>query len=318
MTRVALIMTRVALIGLALAAALPAAGCMNTMATLQEDRSAQTTKQAQQPQLDASRWMEWAPLAGLRPLFRLAGAQLPHPANTSNAVTLRSDETPTERPVQRSATRSKIPAQPAVLAAQSGTASRSPMPRRQSASGLPAKIPEQSPRLSQARTTAPIVPQARPAPPTPPVGPLARPPAVEEPPVTGSNPALAGTRTTASVETQKTPSMSPLRQPEPKGSLLYLAVQSEIRTVADLNGKPIALGAQEPAVERAIKQAFAAAAVTPIFVGDAQTDAVQQLVDREVMAAPLGIGHQPATELSDTAATLSQSDLRLLELPLDL
>jgi len=101
-------------------------------------------------------------------------------------------------------------------------------------------------------------------------------------------------------------------------SVLYLAVQSEIRTVADLNGKPIALGAQEPTVERAVKQAFAAAGVTPIFVGDAQTDEVQLLVDREVMAAPLGIGHQPATELSDTAATLSQSDLRLLELPLDL
>jgi hypothetical protein len=299
------------------------------MAALREGRSAQTTKQVQQPQVDATRWMKWTPLAGLRPLFRL-----PHPVNTVNAITVQFDPTPddrhAERPVQRSATRSKIPAQPAVLVAQSGTASRSPMPRRQSASGLPAKIPEQSPRLSQARTTAPIVPQAGPAPPTPPVGPLARPPAVaepprqqadpsaEEPPVTGSNPALAGSRTTASVEAQKTPSTSPLRQPEPKGSLLYLAVQSEIRTVADLNGKPIALGAQEPAVERAIKQAFAAAGVTPIFVGDAQTDEVQRLVDREVMAAPLGIGHQPATELSDTAATLSQSDLRLLALPLDL
>src|SRR3954470_20786224 len=225
-------MTRVALIGLALAAALPAAGCTGTMAALREGRSAQTTKQVQQPQVDAIRWMKWTPLAGLRPLFRL-----PHPVNTVNAITVQFDPTPDAQhaghPVQRSATRSKIPAQLAVLVAQSGTASRSPMPRRQSASGLPAKIPEQSPRLSQARTTAPIVPQARPAPPTPPVGPLARPPAVAEPPrqqadpsaeeptVTGSNPALAGSRTTASVEAQKTPSMSPLRQPEPKGSLLY-------------------------------------------------------------------------------------------------
>jgi TRAP-type uncharacterized transport system substrate-binding protein len=116
-----------------------------------------------------------------------------------------------------------------------------------------------------------------------------------------------------------TPSTSPLRQPEPKGSVLYLAVRSEIRTVADLDGKPIALGTQEPAVERAIKQAFAAAGVTPIFVGDAQTDAVQRLVAREIMAAPLGIiGQRPSTELTDVAATLSRSDLRLLELPLDL
>jgi len=328
-------MTRVALIGFALAAALPAAGCMNTMPALREGRSAQTMEQVQQPQVDASRWMRWTPLAGLvapfRPLFRLAGAQLPHPANTSNAITLRFDETPAEHPDQRSAMRSKVLAQPAVLVAQSGTASRRPMPRRQSTSGLPAKIPEQLPRFSPARTTAPIVPQAGPAPPAPSVGPLARPPAVAEPPrqqadpsaeeptETGSNPALAGSRTTASAEARNTPSTSPLRQPEPKGSLLYLAVHREIRTVADLNGKPIALGAQEPAVERAIKRAFAAAGVTPIFVGDAQTDAVQRLVTREVMAAPLGIFSQrPATELTDTAATLSRSDLRLLELPLDL
>src|SRR4051812_17698084 len=279
-------MTRVALIGLALAAALPAAGCMGTMVALRESRSAQTTKQVQQPQA-------------------LAGAQLPHPANTSNAAPLRFDPTPDAqhagRPVQRSATRSKIPAQPAVLVAQRGAASRSPMPRRQSASGLPAKIPEQLPRLSHARTTAPIVPKAGPAPPTPPVGPLARPPAVAEPPrqqadpsaeeptVTGSNPASAGSRTTASVEAQKTSSMSPLRQPEPKRLVLYLAVQSEIRTLADLDGKRIALGAQDPAVESAIKQAFAAAGVAPIFVGDAQTDALHRLVAREVVAAPLGI-----------------------------
>ena len=121
-------MMRVALIGLALAAALPATGCMNTMATLQEDRSAQTTKQVQQPQVDATSWMKWAPLAGLWPLFRLAGAQLPPPANTSNAVAVRLDPTPdaqhAERPVQRSATRSKIPAQPAVLVAQSGSPKR--------------------------------------------------------------------------------------------------------------------------------------------------------------------------------------------------
>src|SRR4051812_14469509 len=102
-----------------------------------------------------------------------------------------------------------------------------------------AKVPEQLSRLSHARTTASIVPQAGPAPPAPPVSPLARPPAVAEPPrqqaapaaeeptVTESNPTLAGSRTTASVEAQKTPSTSPLRQPEPKGSVLYLAVRSE-------------------------------------------------------------------------------------------
>src|SRR5215204_3752308 len=95
----------IALIGLALAAALPAAGCMGTTAALREGRSAQTTEQVQQPQVDATRWMRWTPLAGLRPLFRLAGAQLPHPANTSNAITLRFDETPAEHPDQRSATR---------------------------------------------------------------------------------------------------------------------------------------------------------------------------------------------------------------------
>ena len=50
-------MIRVALIGLALAAALPAAGCMGTVATLREGRSAQTTEQVQQPQVDATRWI---------------------------------------------------------------------------------------------------------------------------------------------------------------------------------------------------------------------------------------------------------------------
>ena len=145
-------MIRVALIGLALVAALPAAGCMNTMATLQEDRSAQTTGQVQQPQVDATRWMKWTPLAGLRPLFRLAEVRLPHPVNTVNAITVQFDPTPddrhAERPVQRSTARLKSVPRPTVLVAQSGTASRSPMPRRQSASGLPAKVPEQSPRLS--------------------------------------------------------------------------------------------------------------------------------------------------------------------------
>jgi TRAP-type uncharacterized transport system substrate-binding protein len=86
--------------------------------------------------------------------------------------------------------------------------------------------------------------------------------------------------------------------------------------VADLNGKPIALGAQEPAVERAIKQAFAAAGVTPIFVGDAQTDALHRLLAREVVAAPFQVGRP--IELTDIATTLSGLDLRLLELPLDL
>ena len=86
--------------------------------------------------------------------------------------------------------------------------------------------------------------------------------------------------------------------------------------MADLNGKPIALGAQEPAVERAIKQAFAAAGVTPIFVGDAQTDALHRLLAHEVVAAPFLVGRP--IELTDEAATLSRSDLRLLELPLDL
>jgi hypothetical protein len=316
-------MTRVALIGLALAAALPAAGCMDTMAALREGRIAQTTKEAQLPQ------SEWTPLAGLQALFRHAVPQLPLRANPSNGTAPRFDRTPAEHPVQRSATRSKIPAQPAVLVAQSGTASRRPMPRRQSASGLPAKIPEQLPRLSHARTTAPIVPQAGPAPPAPSVGPLARPPAVAEPPrqqadpsaeepiVTGSNPALAGSRM-ASVEAQKTPSTSPLRQSEPEGSVLYLVVRGEIRTVADLNGKPIALGAQEPAVEKAIKQAFAAAGVAPIFVGDGSTDALDRLAAREVVAALFLVGQPRTTELTDIAATLSQSDLRLLELPLDL
>ena len=134
--------------------------------------------------------------------------------------------------------------------------------------------------------------------------------------VTGSNPASAGSRTTASVEAQKTPSTSPPRQPEPERSVLYLAVPSEIRTLADLNGKPIALGAQEPAVESAIKEAFAAAGVAPIFVGDAQTDPMQRLVARKVMAAPFLVGEP--IELTDIAATLPRSDLRLLELPLDL
>jgi len=61
---------------------------------------------------------------------------------------------------------------------------------------------------------------------------------------------------------------------------------------------------------------FVAAGVTPIFVGDAQTDALHRLLAREVVAAPFLVGRP--IELTDEAATLSRSDLRLLELPLDL
>jgi len=97
---------------------------------------------------------------------------------------------------------------------------------------------------------------------------------------------------------------------------LFLAVDDEVRSVADLNGKAIALGEQEPAIEKSIKQAFAAARVAPNFVGDARTDAIGRLVDREVAAAPLVIG--PATtELTELTATLSDLSLRLLEVPLD-
>jgi len=95
-------------------------------------------------------------------------------------------------------------------------------------------------------------------------------------------------------------------------------VHSEIRTVADLDGKAIALGAQKPAVEKAIKQAFAAAHVTPIFVGDAQTDALNRVATREVVAAPFLVGQPLTKELTGIAAMLAQSDLRLLEIPLGL
>jgi hypothetical protein len=255
---------------------------------------------------------------------------LPRRANTSKAAILHSDRTQAERPLQRSAALLKTLAQPAILSPQSGTAPRGPMPPmppRRPGTKPPATIHEQPPRLSPARTIAPIVPQTDPAQPDAWVNPPAPSPAVAEPPrqqaappaeepsETGSNPAVAGSRT-ASVEAQKTPPTSTLHQPQPEGLVLYLAVLGEIRTVADLDGKAIALGAQEPAVERAIKQVFAAAGVTPIFVGDAQTDALRRLVAREVVAAPFLVG-QP-TELTSAVATLSRWDLRLLEIPLDL
>jgi hypothetical protein len=322
-------MIRVALIGLALAAALPATGCMETTAVLREGRIAQTTEQVQQPQADAFRWMRWTPLAELQALFRSAMPQ-PSPANMSNATVLRFDQTPAvqaERPVQRSTARLKSLPRPTVLVAQRGPSPDPPMPPRRLGSGPPTMVPERSPRLPQARAVGPILPLADPAPRASSVGLLARPAAVaeprrqqldppaEEPTEIGSNLASAKSGW-VSIEAQKTPSTSTLHQLQPESSVLYLAVRGEIRTVADLNGKPIALGAQEPAVERAIKQAFAAAGVTPSFVGDAQTDALRQLVAREVVAAPLLVG-QPI-ELTDIADTLSRLDLRLLELPLDL
>jgi len=120
------------------------------------------------------------------------------------------------------------------------------------------------------------------------------------------------------VETRSAPPASLPRQPEPDGWLLYLVVPAEIRAVADLHGRPIALGAQEPAVAGAIKQALAAAGVTPIFVEDGSKDPLNRLVAREVVAAPFLVGHRLTTERTDIAATLSRLDLRLLEIPLNL
>jgi TRAP-type uncharacterized transport system substrate-binding protein len=120
------------------------------------------------------------------------------------------------------------------------------------------------------------------------------------------------------VETRSAPPASLPRQPEPDGWFLYLVVPAEIRAVADLHGRPIALGAQEPAVAGAIKQALAAAGVTPIFVEDGSKDPLNRLVAREVVAAPFLVGRRLKTERTDIAATLSRLDLRLLEIPLDL
>src|SRR5690348_14188113 len=106
-------MLRVAFISLALAEALPAAGCMDTMAALREWRVGQTTKQAQQPQADASSWMAWTPLARLQALLQHAALQVPHPANTAKAAIVGSDLKQAEHPVQRPATRPKTLVQPA-------------------------------------------------------------------------------------------------------------------------------------------------------------------------------------------------------------
>jgi len=128
--------------------------------------------------------------------------------------------------------------------------------------------------------------------------------------------AESSTSRVASAEVQGSPPTFNPNQPEHERLVLFLAVDDEVRSVADLNGKAIALGEQEPAIEKSIKQAFAAARVAPNFVGDARTDAIGRLIDREVAAAPLMIG--PATtELPELTATLSDLSLWLLEVPLD-
>src|SRR3954470_11427618 len=105
---------------------------------------------------------------------------MPHQANTTKATIPRSDRTLGLHPVQRSATLSKPLAQSAVLSPQSGTAPHGPMPHRRPGSGPPAKIPEQSPRLSSARALAPVLSQADLAQSAPSAGTLALPPAVAE------------------------------------------------------------------------------------------------------------------------------------------
>ena len=128
----------------------------------------------------------------------------------------------------------------------------------------------------------------------------------------------------ASVEAQEDPPTLNLHQPEHKGLTLYLATLDEVRTMADLNSKAVALGAQEPEVEKAIKQAFAAARVAPVFVGDnetdatAATDALVRLAAREVAAAPFLTSRETTGSLAEAAAMLSELGLRLLEVPLDL
>src|SRR3954462_6362177 len=120
-----------------------------------------------------------------RALFHHAAPQFPRRANPSKAAILHSDRTQAERPLQRSATLLKTLAQPAILSPQSGTAPRGPLPPlppRRPGTKPPATIHEQPPRLSPARTIAPIVPQTDPAQPDAWVNPPALSPAVAEPP----------------------------------------------------------------------------------------------------------------------------------------
>jgi len=87
--------------------------------------------------------------------------------------------------------------------------------------------------------------------------------------------------------------------------------------LADLDGKPVALGAQEPALEKCIREAFASAHVTPNFVGDSGSDALGMVAKGEVMAAPLRVAARETPGLTAVGNALAATGFLLLRLPLN-
>jgi TRAP-type uncharacterized transport system substrate-binding protein len=121
----------------------------------------------------------------------------------------------------------------------------------------------------------------------------------------------------ASAEPQSPPSAPRTSRPDPERLSLYLVTQAEVRSLADLDGKPVALGAQGPALEKSIREAFANAHVTPNFVGGSESDALGMVANGEAMAAPLRVAARETPELTEVEKALAATGLRLLQLPLD-
>ena len=122
----------------------------------------------------------------------------------------------------------------------------------------------------------------------------------------------------ASAEPQSPPSAPRTSRPDPERLSLYLVTQAEVRSLADLDGKPVALGAQGPALEESIREAFANAHVTPNFVGGSEPDALGMVANGEAMAAPLlRVAARETPELTEVEKALAATGLRLLQLPLD-
>jgi hypothetical protein len=376
-------MTRIALIGAALTAALSTAGCLDTMAVLRGDRVVETAEEVRQHpdketvlaglgaplQADQGQSGEDASEATDTKLSRQVlrrkrqDARPPALSRSSiaaKAITHRPDVKRAAGPVPRPVTLSKNVAQLASPSHQSAAILRgSPLPQRPG-SGSPAVTREQPPALPTVKGATPVTSQTNPVQTFSSPRPQPQLPASSEPPrhwsdpsspepsVIGSNPASARVGPTAarpeaevgaferddrqtasllppprvtSTEAQLTSPQPNLPQRERESLVLYLAVRDDIRSLADLNGKTIALSKEVLSAETAIKQAFAAARVTPNFVGDVGTDtladALGRLMRREVAATPFGVFPPQVKEPSGFTETLSQSGLRLLEVPLD-